>query len=51
MIAHRLSSLANYDKIMVMEGGRLIEYGSPHDLLNKKGLYYEMIEKYKSVAQ
>jgi ABC-type multidrug transport system fused ATPase/permease subunit len=40
MIAHRLSSLSNYDKIMVMEGGRLIEYGSPNELMNRRGIYY-----------
>ena len=28
-IAHRLSTLQNSDKIMVMEQGRLVEFGSP----------------------
>ena len=29
MVAHRLSTISNYDKIMVMEGGNIHEYGSP----------------------
>ena len=33
MIAHRISSLANYDKIVVMESGKIIECGSPAALL------------------
>jgi ABC-type multidrug transport system fused ATPase/permease subunit len=31
-IAHRLSTLKNSDKIIVMESGRIIEFGSPFEL-------------------
>ena len=32
-VAHRLSTLIDSDKLMVMGGGRLLEYDSPHTLL------------------
>ena len=31
-IAHRLSTLKNSDKILVMENGRILEFGSPKEL-------------------
>jgi len=34
-IAHRLSSLNNYDRIVVLERGRIVEDGAPRDLLRR----------------
>ena len=34
-IAHRLSTLADYDKILVMENGTIVEYGTPKHLLER----------------
>ncbi|EOD20589.1 hypothetical protein EMIHUDRAFT_65403, partial [Emiliania huxleyi CCMP1516] len=36
-IAHRLSSVLDADKIMVLEAGRLVEFGSPQELMAKSG--------------
>ncbi|KAJ3272398.1 hypothetical protein HDV01_005581 [Terramyces sp. JEL0728] len=36
-IAHRLHTVIDYDYIMVLEAGRLVEYGSPKELLSKTG--------------
>ena len=44
-IAHRLTTLKHYDKIMVMEAGRLAEYGTPDALFQQKGIYYQMVTK------
>jgi ATP-binding cassette, subfamily C (CFTR/MRP), member 1 len=45
-IAHRLSTLQNSDKIMVMEHGRLVEFGTPEELEAKAGgVYSEMMRK------
>ena len=39
IIAHRLSTLKSVDKIMAIDRGQLIEYGTPSVLLKKNGLY------------
>lgn len=42
-IAHRLITVADYDKIIVMHRGRIAEQGAPHELIEKKGMFYEMV--------
>ncbi|KAI8850776.1 P-loop containing nucleoside triphosphate hydrolase protein [Chytridium lagenaria] len=37
-IAHRLNTIIDYDYVMVMDQGRLVEFGRPHDLLSKSPL-------------
>lgn len=41
VIAHRLSTIRNADKIVVIEGGELIEQGAMQELLERKGKFYE----------
>ncbi len=41
-IAHRLSTLSEMDRILVLEEGKIIEDGSHKELLKKKGLYAEL---------
>ena len=41
-IAHRLSTLANMDEIVVLEGGKIVERGTFSALLDKKGLFANM---------
>ena len=45
VIAHRLSTTQEADRIVVFDNGEIIEIGKHVDLLNKKGLYKELCEK------
>ncbi|MBR4570624.1 MAG: ABC transporter ATP-binding protein, partial [Candidatus Riflebacteria bacterium] len=42
MIAHRLSTVVNADRILVLEKGSIVESGKHEELLEKKGLYYQL---------
>jgi ATP-binding cassette subfamily B multidrug efflux pump len=42
VIAHRLSTVRNAGAILMMEHGRIVEQGTHHDLLAKKGRYAEL---------
>ncbi|WP_258182802.1 peptidase domain-containing ABC transporter [Enhygromyxa salina] len=44
VIAHRLSTVAQADKILVMESGRIIERGSHDELLRARGRYFSLVE-------
>lgn len=47
VIAHRLSTIKNADKIVVIEGGRIVEQGSRQELLDKKGTFHRYWESQK----
>ena len=43
-IAHRLNTIMEYDRVMVMESGEIKEIGKPSDLAaNESSLFYNMI--------
>jgi ATP-binding cassette subfamily B multidrug efflux pump len=44
-IAHRVSTIKNADKIIVLDQGRIAEEGSHEELMNLKGQYFELHEK------
>ena len=51
MIAHRLSTVVNADKIIVLDEGKLIEEGAHKELLEKNGMYARMWTDYTKAAQ
>lgn len=44
VIAHRLSTIQKADWIVVMEKGKIVEQGTHHDLIAKKGMYNKLVE-------
>ena len=42
IIAHRLSTVMNADKIIVIENGHVVEQGNHSDLIDKKSVYYAL---------
>ena len=42
MITQRLNDIINYDNILFMENGNLIEQGTHNQLMNNKGYYYDL---------
>ena len=44
-IAHRLSSLRNFDRIVVMQGGAVCEDGPPQALVRRQGVYSNLLQR------
>ena len=44
-IAHRIKTIINYDRILVLNNGEIVEFDSPQNLLDKKGLFYQLYKE------
>ncbi|KAL1513310.1 hypothetical protein ABEB36_002732 [Hypothenemus hampei] len=44
-IAHRLHTVIDSDQVLVMEMGEIVEFGPPHELMEKKGVFYQFLEQ------
>ena len=44
VVAHRLSTVKDADKIVVLENGEIIEEGNHESLTGQKGKYYELVK-------
>ena len=51
MIAHRLSTVVNADKIIVLDRGSVAEEGTHDELIEKGGLYARMWNEYNRAAR
>lgn len=50
IVAHRLSTVKSANKICVVKGGKIVESGSHQELLEKRGIYYSLVESQLSHA-
>ena len=44
-IAHRIKTIINYDKILVLKEGEIEEFDTPQNLIKKKGLFYQLYKE------
>lgn len=49
-IAHRLSTLSGADRLLVLDKGKIAEYGTHSELLRNKGVYYKLVMAQKQTA-
>jgi ABC-type multidrug transport system fused ATPase/permease subunit len=42
-IAHRLSTVADFDKLLVVSEGSIAEFGTPAELMRKNGMFWDMV--------
>lgn len=51
VIAHRLSTISNADRILVMDAGKIVDFGTHTELVNRPGLYRDLYqEQFKTVG-
>lgn len=48
VIAHRLSTVQNADKIILIDGGKVVEEGTHQELCDKKGFYWKLYDKQRA---
>ena len=50
-IAHRLSTLRNADRLVILDGGRIVEVGTHNELMEKKGIFYELVQLQQQTSE
>ena len=50
-IAHRLSTLRNADRLVVLDGGRIVESGTHGELFSKEGVFHDLVRLQQEVSE
>jgi len=50
-IAHRLSTLRNANRLIVLDAGRIVEVGTHSELMDKKGVFYDLVELQQQTSE
>ena len=50
-IAHRLSTLRNADRLVILDGGRVVEVGTHNELMAKKGIFYDLVQLQQQTSE
>ena len=50
VIAHRLSTIMSAAKILVLYEGKIVEQGRHDELVERRGMYYELVQKQLNAA-
>ncbi len=50
-IAHRLSTLRNANRLVVLEEGRIVEVGTHSELMEKRGIFYDLVQLQRQTSE
>jgi ATP-binding cassette subfamily B protein len=50
-IAHRLSTLRDADRLIVLEGGKIAEQGTHDELLSQKGVFHKLVHAQRAMNE
>ena len=45
IIAHRINTIIDFDRVLVLDAGQIVEFDRPYALLKQRGAFYEMCQK------
>lgn len=50
LVTHNMSYAKNVDLVLVFHEGRIVEYGAPEELRERKGYFYSMVEEQRKAG-